>query len=61
VLHAIGNNLQSLTIEPGSFLDSFYAATAAMSPKQRGDFLEHPPLGTPSITELHAVGIKGYF
>ena len=39
----------------GSFLQSFLADTAKMTPEDRGQFLEEPPEGAPDIDEAHAV------
>lgn len=40
----------------GSFLSSFLAATKAMSPEERGRYLECPPPGGPDIEQAHQVG-----
>lgn len=53
VLHAIGNCLDRVTPSPGSFLQQFFAATAAMAPDERGAFLESPPPGAPDIEAAH--------
>lgn len=41
---------------PGSFLERFFAATAALSPAERGAYLESPPDNAPDIEEAHQVG-----
>ena len=41
--------------EAGSFLDEFYARTAAMSPTERGCYLEHPPSDAPELDDAHEV------
>ncbi|CAL5222286.1 g4625 [Coccomyxa viridis] len=53
VLHALANNLSTVSIDDGSFLQRFYEATADMDPAQRGAYLEHPPEGAPDIDEAH--------
>lgn len=53
LLHAVGNNLDTLNLVEGSFLSQFYAATETLDSQQRGAFLEHPPQGAPSIDEIH--------
>jgi len=39
----------------GSFLQRFLAATADLTPEQRGKYLEEPPAGAPDIDEAHQV------
>ncbi|PNH00074.1 Ubiquitin carboxyl-terminal hydrolase isozyme L1, partial [Tetrabaena socialis] len=53
VLHAIGNNPDTLKPAEGSFLQQFLGATAGMSPEAVGKFLEDPPPGAPDIEEAH--------
>eukprot|EP00775_Hariotina_reticulata_P001552 gene1552-1891_t len=43
MLHSFGNNLDKLSIAPGSFLERFFAATQPMTPADRGVYLEAPP------------------
>ncbi|CAG9463885.1 unnamed protein product [Pedinophyceae sp. YPF-701] len=54
VLHAIGNNLERLPIQEGSFFARFFASVAHMDPKERARFLEDPPQGAPDIEDAHA-------
>lgn len=53
VLHGIGNNMQTLAIEPGSYLQTFFETTSSMDPAARGRYLEEPPEGAPDIEEAH--------
>ncbi len=39
-----------------SFLQRFFDATKALTPQQRGAYLEAPPSGAPDIEEAHQVG-----
>lgn len=60
MLHSFGNNLGRIGLAEGSFLQRFFAATAGMSPEERGAFLESPPSGAPDLEEAHqAAGEKG--
>ena len=53
LLHAVANARGAVSIAPGSFLDSFFQATAGMDAAGRGAYLEHPPEGAPSIDSIH--------
>ncbi|KAI8475782.1 MAG: peptidase C12, ubiquitin carboxyl-terminal hydrolase 1 [Monoraphidium minutum] len=53
MLHAFGNNLGAVKLAEGSFLSRFFESTKAMTPQQRGAFLEEPPSGAPDIEEAH--------
>ena len=53
VLHAVANARGAVAIAPGSFLDTFFQATAGMDAAGRGAYLEHPPAGAPSIDAIH--------
>ncbi|KAK9787504.1 hypothetical protein WJX73_009266 [Symbiochloris irregularis] len=59
VLHALGNHQQQLKFGEGSFLTTFMQDTAAMSPAERGAFLENPPSGGPDIDSAHAEAAQG--
>ncbi len=54
LLHCIGNNTDAVTFTEGSFLDEFMKRTKDFSPEARGEFLENPPEGGPSIDSIHA-------
>lgn len=49
----MGNNQASIKFAEGSFLAEFMTRTAAMTPAERGDFLENPPEGDLDITATH--------
>jgi ubiquitin carboxyl-terminal hydrolase L3 len=53
LLHALGNARGDVQLEPGSWLEEFYSRTEAMSPAERGSFLEHPPSDAPSLDDAH--------
>eukprot|EP00884_Botryococcus_braunii_P023448 jgi/Botrbrau1/9788/Bobra.85_1s0032.1 len=53
MLHAVGNNLDNVTLDNGSFLDRFYSDTANLDPEARGKYLEDPGEGAPSIDDAH--------
>lgn len=52
-LHAIANTQDKVSIAAGSFLQRFLAATADVTPEQRGKYLEEPPPGAPDLDEAH--------
>ncbi|WPT17772.1 Ubiquitin carboxyl-terminal hydrolase isozyme L3 [Picochlorum sp. SENEW3] len=54
LLHCIGNNTDSVSFKDGSFLDEFVKSTDDFSPEARGEYLENPPEGGPSIDAIHA-------
>lgn len=54
LLHALCNNLESLHLESGSFLQRFVEATKDLSPDARGKYLEQPPTKEGSIDSIHA-------
>ena len=58
LLHCLANAPQ-IHLTPDSFLDHFITATTGMSPEQRGQFLEHPPHGAPSIDSIHEEAARG--
>eukprot|EP00877_Chromochloris_zofingiensis_P006805 jgi/Chrzof1/2378/Cz11g12260.t1 len=54
--HILTTHMGLYAAEDGSFLSQFFSSTAAMSPQERGAFLEQPPSGAPDIEEAHQVG-----
>lgn len=54
LLHALGNNLDRVSLAPDSFLGRFFEATKGMSPEEVGRYLERPPEGAPDIEQAHA-------
>ena len=42
----------------GSFLQRFLAATAHMTPEERGKYLEEPPPGAPDLDEAHQACLR---
>lgn len=53
LLHALGNTKSAVRLEPGSWLEEFYARTQPMDPAERGAFLERPPSDAPSLDDAH--------
>jgi ubiquitin carboxyl-terminal hydrolase L3 len=63
MLHAIANSRAEMGLlddgkqgdedEERSFLRRFFAATAPLSPEERGRFLESPPAGAPDLAASH--------
>ena len=40
LLHCVANSKASLSLQPGSYIERFFEATATMSPDERAAFLE---------------------
>lgn len=55
LLHALLNNMDTLPIREGSFLEEFYNKSREMTPMERAKFLEEPKEGDPDIEAAHEV------
>ena len=55
LLHCAANSQPPLEVGVGSFLARFLIDTEALTPEQRGAYLESPPKGGPSMSEIHEV------